>query len=66
MATSIWEIVEGWLKRNDQRYIALSHDGEGGRWYCLLEAEPEYDSVDGAGNTATEALQDAWNAMEGA
>lgn len=61
----IWDIVREWLMGSTERRIELSHGGEGGKWYCVLREDGQ-DDFDGAGGDQTEALIEAWGAMEDA
>lgn len=61
---NIWDIVKGWLAGSDARKVELTHGGEGGKWYALLRDDTD-DDFDGTGDTADEALIEAWGAKGG-
>lgn len=57
----VWESARLWLIDNESRRMVITHGGDGGTWYCLLD--DAYESFDGIGDSAVEAVKAALVAM---
>ncbi len=53
---SVFDVLEEWLGKNDDRRVVVSHGGAGGSWYVLMEDEGGELTWDGTGETLEGAV----------
>lgn len=51
-----YQIVQWWLRNDENRKIELSHGGKGGTFYARLIAEDGTTLIDGTGGTPEDAM----------